>query len=131
MSKLDLKDTVMDAIIKMSEGNPGAITALMEIIQKGNSIDPQSFAGDLSAILGLDTMKIYGTEIYILWSDKCGRDTRKLLMLLRAVQLGFLSQQKLKEMSEDQMREVNLSEEEFSKLDKKVCNRLTGFQKAT
>ena len=131
MSKLDLKDTVMDAIIKMSEGNPGAITALMEIIQKGNSIDPQSFAGDLSAILGLDTMKIYGTEIYILWSDKCGRDTRKLLMLLRAAQLGFLSQQKLKEMSEDQMREVNLSEEEFSKLDKKVCNRLTGFQKAT
>ena len=51
-------------------------------------------------------------------------------MLIRSVQLGLLSESKLQELGADQRREINLTDEEFSNLDKKVCERLKDFQKA-
>lgn len=130
MSRLELTDNLMDTIIKMSEGNPGAATAMMSVIEKNDSIDPQSMMGGLGSILLLDTWEIYGTDIYILFSDKCQRDTRKFLMLLRAVQLGFLGHSKLQAMGADEMREIDLTEEEWADLDNKVCERLEDFQRA-
>lgn len=32
MSRLELTDSGMDVIIKMSDGNPGAVTAMMSIL---------------------------------------------------------------------------------------------------
>ena len=129
MSKITLNDTGMTAIVKMSEGNIGATTTMMEIIQKHNKIDPQAVMGGLGAIMILDTWEIYGADIYILFNDKCNRDVRKMLMLMRATQLGFFSHIKLKEMAHDQMRKINLTEEEFKELDNKVCAKLTEFAK--
>jgi len=128
MSKITLTDTPMEVITRMSDGNPGAFNAIMEIISKGGKIDPQG-TGGLGAILSFDTQGIYGSAIYILWSDKCERDTRRLLMLSRATQLGFLPASKLFEMSQDQRHEINLTEEEFIELDDKVTDRLEDFQK--
>lgn len=129
MSKIQLTDTRMDIAMKMADGNPGAINAIMQIMEKGAEVDPQGMMGGLGAILGLDTLEIYGSAIYVLWSDKCGNDTRRLLMLLRAHQLGFFPANKLFEMSQDQSRKINLTEEEFLELDGKVTEKLEGFQK--
>jgi hypothetical protein len=129
MSRIQLKDTEKDVLIKMSDGNPGALTAMMEMLEKDKDIDPQAFRGGMSAILLLDTFEIYGTDIYILWNDQCNRDVRRLLMLLRAVQLGFIPDSLLQSIGACQTRENLLSQEEMDALDKKVCTRLSQFQR--
>ena len=129
MSVLELTDNTMTALTKMSQGNPGAIMAMMDIINNHDRIDPQAVMGGLGAIMILDTWGIYGTDIYILYNDKCKKDVRQLLMLLRATQLGFFSHNKLKQMAADQMREIDLTEEEWQELDEKVCNQLDQFEK--
>ncbi len=128
-SRIKLSDSPVDAMIKMAEGNPGAIGALSAMVRLGNDIDPQGMMGGMGKIMMLDTWEIYGTGIYVLWSDKCGKDTRKLFMIMRACQLGFLSQTKLQQMAADQFRQVNLTEEEFARYDHLVCDRLEEFQK--
>ena len=53
MSLIKLTDTPMDIIIKLSEGNPGAVTTLMEIFSRGDKIDPDGALGGLGAGLAL------------------------------------------------------------------------------
>lgn len=127
MSRIELTDTGMDVIMKMTEGNPGAIMAMTEIVREHDKIDPQAISGGIGALMSLDGYEIYGTDIYILFSDKCNRDVRRMLMLMRATQLGIFSHLKLKEMAADQSRQVNLTEDEFAELDQKVCEKLTDF----
>jgi hypothetical protein len=129
MARIKLNDTSMDALVKMAEGNPGAVVAMTEIMKKHNEIDPQAAMGGLGAILLLDTWEIYGTDIYILYNNKCNRDIRKMLMLMRAVQLGYFPETRLKEMAHDQMMRINLTDEEWKALNEKVCNRLSEFAK--
>lgn len=131
MSKIELTDTTMDVLIKMSEGNPGALSALMDMLDAGAKIDPQGALGGLGSIMLLDTWEIYGSDIYILWSDKCQKDCRKMLMIMRACQMGNFSHVKLKEMAADQSRQIDLTDEEWQEQDDWVCNRLTDFQKAS
>jgi len=129
MSRIKLSDSGVEAISKMSDGNPGSLTAMMELLKEGEVIDPQAFTGGLGKILLLDTFEIYGSSIYILWSDKCQRDTRKFVMLLRATQLGLLERGKLQAMAADQRREIDLTEDEWKDLDSKVCEKVESFQK--
>lgn len=129
MSRIELTDTGMDVIVKMAEGNPGAIQALMEIMSEHDSIDPQALLGPIGAIMSLDTWGIYGTDIYILFSDKCNRNVRRLLMLMRATQMGDFSHVRLQQMAADQRNQLYLSEEEFSELDTKVCAQLDFFKR--
>jgi len=131
MSRLTLSDTTSSAITKMSEGNPGTITALSEIFKHTSRIDPQLRIGAMGVLLSLDTYEIYGTEIYILYNDKCDRDIRRFLMLLRTVQLGLFNRTKLKTMAEDQARQINLTEKEWTDLDEGVCKKLTDFARDT
>lgn len=37
MAKIGLTDSVQDVLIKMSEGNPGALSALVEILKHGEN----------------------------------------------------------------------------------------------
>lgn len=127
--RITLEDNKMSAIIKMVDGNPGAMDAVMDLMNKSPEIDPQSAFGELGPLLSLDSHGIYGTDIYILYNDKCGSDARKMLMLLRSVQLGFLPESKLQEMAGDQMRKVDLTADEWASLDRKVCEELDGFEK--
>ena len=90
MSKINLNDSVLTILEKMSEGNPGAATVLVRIVKEGAEIDPQSFAGELTGILSLDTYGIYGSKIWMLYKDVCGHSLVDMLALLRACQLGKL-----------------------------------------
>ena len=130
MSRIQLTDTAMDMLIKMAEGNPGAIDAMFKIMEEAPSIDPQSAMPSIMPILSLDTHGIYGSSIYVLFSDKCKKDVRKTLVLLRAVQLGIMPERKLQQLSYDQSRSVNLTEDEFNSLDSAVCEQLSEFKRA-
>ena len=126
MSKITLADNVMSAVIKMCEGNLGAMTALMEIIKCSKQVDPDDFMGGLGKILALDTLEIYGTNIYVLWNDICDRSTSKMIAVLRANQLGFISDQILKDACHRQDRSGRKTipvEELYSK----VVERLPRF----
>ena len=127
MTRIKLTDSVQDVIAKMSDGNPGATNTMCMMLKDGAKIDPQAFMGGLGAILSLDTLGIYGTDIYILYNGQCKRDIRRMLMLLRANQLGFIDSGKVKAIAADQMDEVRLSIEEMDELDSKVCGRLKTF----
>ena len=129
MSRITLTDTLISAITKMSDGNPGALNTMMEIMSNHDQIDPQAVMGGIGAIMMFDTLGIYGTDIYVLFNDKCKRDVRRLLMLLRATQMGLFSCDKLKEMAADQMRQIDLTEDEYIELDDLVCSELVDFQK--
>lgn len=84
-------DNILDVVQKMSEGNPGAVTVLSRMIKDGAAIDPQDFMGGLGAVLSLDTCRIYGSRIWMLYKDVCGEDLMKTLAVLRACQLGELT----------------------------------------
>ena len=47
-------------------------------------------------MLHLDDMEIYGSHIWILYKYICKEDLRSMVALIRARQLGIISQQELK-----------------------------------
>jgi len=130
MSIIELTDTPMDMMVKMSQGNPGAATVLGRLFSEEPAIDKDSALPSIGSILALDTYGVYGSDIWVLYKDKCGVDIRKLVMLLRACQLGFISQERIKELAADQMMSVNFADGELDELDQQVCDRLPGFQRA-
>jgi hypothetical protein len=91
MSKIQLNDTGLSATMKMSEGNPGAISVCAMMLKQGGEIDPDDFAGGFGNLLSMDTLGIYGSRIWMLYKDVCGEDLRVTCAILRANQLGFLS----------------------------------------
>jgi hypothetical protein len=95
--RIGLTDTMVSAIAKLSDGNPGAGSALMTLSMDAERIDPQSFGGPLSPLLSFDSCGIYGTDIYVLWSDICNKDSSRTLAVLRAVQLGMFEERILKD----------------------------------
>lgn len=94
-ARIELTDTGMSACVKMSDGNPGAITVMALMLKEGGAIDPDDFFGGLGAVLALDTHGIYGSRIWKLYKDVCGQDLRVTLAILRSVQLGFLDEGEL------------------------------------
>ncbi len=89
--RIKLGMSVKDLIVAMGGGNPGALKACMELLLKGEKVDPDAFSGGLGNLLMLDTLGIYEERIYMLWSDVCGRDVGKMIAVLRAHQLGQLA----------------------------------------
>lgn len=65
---LELHDSKQEIFLKMSEGNPGALVVLAELMTK--KTDDEFFR----AILNLDSMEIRGCKIWIGYKDYCGQD---------------------------------------------------------
>lgn len=83
MNQLNETD-FLTAVMDLSKGNPGAVTALMEIIP---SKDPRC-----GVLLGLvhGHEELRGSPIYVLWSDLAGRDVSKAMDILFNVPLKVL-----------------------------------------
>ena len=96
-TRIELTDTTMDVILKMSDGNPGAMTVLVALLKEGELIDPDAAFGGLSALIMLDSSGVYGEKIWMLYKDICNQSAGKMIGILRAVQLGFLAQHELHE----------------------------------
>lgn len=68
----------MNQIIQWSQGNPGAMTFLMSIMQ------PENVVKGITIIQKLEEAKsIRGTNLYVLWSDLCDRDMAKVETLCK------------------------------------------------
>lgn len=125
--KITLNDSMIDVIVKLSDGNPGAATALMELIKYTPVIDKDSALGSWGPLFDLDNLDIYGPNIYVLWNDQCLRNAQRFILLLRSVQLGLFPRERLKTISEDQMRSSIIPGEEFEELEKQVLEQLPDF----
>lgn len=96
MERIELSDSFQNVIVKLTEGNPGAMHVCLELFSKAVEIDPDSALGGIGPLLALDSHGIYGPSIWMLYKDVCGRSISKTIALLRAVHLGFLGVQALK-----------------------------------
>ena len=70
MNKIKLSDNIQDVFLKMSEGNPGALTTCFEIM-KAKDNNPMKF---IPIFLTLDDMELHGSYLYMLWNDCCDRN---------------------------------------------------------
>lgn len=91
MSKINLTDSTTDVVVKMSDGNPGAMDVIMKLLTQANNIDSNDIMGGLGKILLLDTYGIYGTDIYVLYNDICDRNLSKMVAVIRATQMGLFN----------------------------------------
>ncbi len=91
MSRVTLKDTMQDVVIKLAEGVPGALHICMNILKQGAIIDPDGAMDGLGVLLSLDDMQIYGSDIWMLYKDVCNENLVDMLAVLRARQLGYIS----------------------------------------
>ncbi len=87
MSKINLNDKFSDIIIKLSEGNPGAMTTLFEIMK----VKKNEEISCISTFLVIDTMELYGSHLYMLWNDCCNRDINETLNVINNYQLGKIT----------------------------------------
>ena len=78
-----------EMLITMSEGNPGALTCMMQMMNS----DPMA----LLDILLFDSMGIYGSKIYMVWNDCCGRDMKKFKETIQAFREGKFSVEEIQE----------------------------------
>lgn len=90
----DFNISFADAVVKMSDGNPGAIVALMDST-KAATIDPDSALGAWGPLLMLDGWGVYGSDIWLLYSDICNRSALHMIAVIRAVQMGFMDREEL------------------------------------
>ncbi len=97
-----------DAVIAMSGGNPGALTVLIQLLQEGAGIDPDSEAGGLAPMLSLDKYGIHEDRIWMLYKDVCNCDLRAMVALLRAPQLGLLDNDKLHHAIDNRGSEIDV-----------------------
>lgn len=71
-NRITLEDSFLEAMTKMSDGNPGALTVLMEMCKD----DPVE---GLMTILHLDSQHIYGSQIWIQYKDVYNYDIAKFI----------------------------------------------------
>ena len=53
-------------------------------------------------------LPVRGTEIYVLYNDKCDRDLEKFLLLLSVTRWGYFDRSRLKDLAADQMNEIKI-----------------------
>lgn len=94
---IELHDTPLTAIAKVSNGNVGAVQVLVQLFQTGAAIDPDSAFGAMGPIFSFESLEIYGPNIWVLYKDCCGSDILGVQTVLRAAQLGILPRYELLE----------------------------------
>ena len=95
MARITILDDAKSALVKICEGNPGAINACCCMIKEGASVYP--YVDGWKYIILLDTLEIYGSDIYVLWSDICQRDTQKMIAALRVAKIDAYKADVLKD----------------------------------
>lgn len=92
MNRIELSDSILDMVFKMSGGNPGAATVLSQMMREASYIDPDNLLGGVGPILHMDALGIYESRIWMLYKDVCKENLSHTLAMLRAVQLGILAE---------------------------------------
>lgn len=122
-SRIQITDSTQSAIMKMCEGNPGALTVCVQILKEAERIDPDAIMGGIGAILSLDTLGLYGSRIWMLYKDVCEEDIPTMLAVLRGWQMGLITDAQVRSAVESYGNGVNIQE-----VCAKVAERLPRFQ---
>ena len=78
---------MMQDLMKLSNGNPGALTMLMGIV---TAKDPNILVEGTVIISTLEKYKIYGTHAYVLWSDLANKNYSLMAYLCENVPKDIL-----------------------------------------
>ncbi len=122
--RIHLGDTVMGVVRKMSGEIPGAAKVCVELLNKGEEIDPDGALGGMGIIWMFDMYHIYDERIWKLYRYVCGQDLIKTVAVIRACQLGLFSIDKVQYAIDHNGDGVNADE-----LLAKVKERLPYFTK--
>ena len=79
---------MIEMIMTISEGNPGAIKVIKEMLKKPNG---------LMDILLLDSLDIRGSKIWLIYNDCCNQDMNKYNRTLKALIGGAFSEEEIQE----------------------------------
>ena len=66
------RDEVLSQIVRMSKGTPGCLRVLSDLFQGGHT----------DVIDKLEQEAIYGSQVWILYKDRCGCDYDRLVNLV-------------------------------------------------
>lgn len=68
----------------IAEGNPGALTFLMEAYMKGDPIKAEL------AFQRMRNAGVTGPRLYMLWNDCCGRNTQQTIRVMTEKEIGII-----------------------------------------
>jgi hypothetical protein len=120
--RLELNDSALTSMIKFAGGNPGAISVLTKLVTTIDQIDPESPFGPFMPLILLDNLDIYEEKIWILYKDVCEEDIVDVVVVLRANQLGFISNQTISNVMETRGEVIDIED-----LRAKVKSKLPRF----
>ena len=89
MPKLTMNTPLIDMVSIMSEGNPGAVHVITQLVKTSQV--------GIIKVLTLDELEIYGSDIWVLFKDCCNESTLKVTDVLTATLSGKISVEQLKE----------------------------------
>ena len=70
---------MLQQVMQIAKGNPGAANAAIELIKITDEVFKKLLAND-----------IVGTELYVLYSDICGRNNTMFLTMLEQISIDVL-----------------------------------------
>ena len=86
-------DSLMDIFTKLSDGNPGAFTVLLRTMEYTAKYHQEGYdAGGMYILEILDTIGVYGSDIWILYKDICKENIEHFIQVLKAYQYGFVDE---------------------------------------
>ena len=91
MSRIAISDDLVTALQKMSEGNPGAINVIMQLVEKTDELYVGQGFAPFECVSRLDKLAIYGPSIWILYKDICHQRIELVFKMLHANVKGILS----------------------------------------
>lgn len=89
--RIELNDSWPDILVKMCEGNPGALSVLARLLTECEKVELGSPLGPLQVFLAIDSAAIYGSNIWLLWKDVCGEDMPRFIAAVRALDFGIIT----------------------------------------
>lgn len=93
---IKLHMTLTDVVVTMSKGVIGTARVLADVVKHADAIDPNNMPQGLGFMMMCDTYGIYGSDIWLLYKDACQEDLGKMMLAVRATQMGFISESQLK-----------------------------------
>lgn len=123
MTRIELEDDTMSVIMKMADGNPGAMRVCMDLLKEAENIDTDDIMGGFGSLLMLDSEAVYGPEIWMLYKDVCKEQLWKMVGVIRACQLGIINQSQLHHAINNRGEGINIDD-----CIKQVADRLKGFK---
>lgn len=124
-----LNVNIIEIMKDFAEGNPGAVAAMVKIMESAETIDPDNALGALGVLFSLDNLDCYGSNIWLLYKDICKSNVTNVHIIFRAIGFGLLNDKEVRQDIEN-ARTGEAREFDFPELLKKIQEKIPDFAKA-